>query len=677
MLRGNRNSHVVAILRQMDKPCLIGRDSLRLVQTVPSATTTATATGADTSSDIVKNAAAAVAKMTTAVKDAVAASGLNNNTSESQTTTDKMWTLRAVPHWGLTSVGNGTDGAAVEDTEVQPKDEPKTSVLDPLFVDIQKHIRSMGTADACCCDIITLDGCKGHIYMGDNLTLTPHGRESDIDSVLHWAEDFKKMHIASFVENGAHSTREACLDGAEGIDFFDTQKMFTNNEENLLLVRTYLLSDNEEQRIDCIHKMHEAHKEEFLSMLRTASNRPVGMSLLHHSMKCFFPCQWQNSTEFDGMIVKMAPIVKLSDERCRERVEGLLNAFPSTTKHEQYRQHSERLDNVFPRLNDNIFSATKTTFLDLAYMQASAFTGAAIRAAQEGIAVHPHCHIPHVHSEFSAERIAAVVYAAHMDTCKRDGFDLPCSIGCIIDTPHSLMIADTLVNVNHINGILFSLDQLTELYYGLTRSDAKESMKRYSDNRDIEFNPFESMDVSCLGMALFEAVGKCRAVATDTGKDMDYKFKIGARGQLCGDKDSVAFLEQLGVDYITCPLSKIAMAKVAAAHAHIEWQSMATMPRTGKAAAGARVIGGTTAMFTPPQHAATAIRTATATHPRLSNRPNAPVATHKTSTSHAAAKKDFDLAGTFKEMFKGFTPPVKGGAVATTVAESEQHRTVA
>ena len=63
-------------------------------------------------------------------------------------------------------------------------------------------------------------------------------------------------------------------------------------------------------------------------------------------------------------------------------------------------------------------------------------------------------------------------------------------------------------------------------------------------------------------MLIMEAVQRIKASFPHT--------KIGARGQLCGDKDSVAFFEQAGFDFISCPTSSLDVAKVAAAHARVE-----------------------------------------------------------------------------------------------------------
>ena len=47
-------------------------------------------------------------------------------------------------------------------------------------------------------------------------------------------------------------------------------------------------------------------------------------------------------------------------------------------------------------------------------------------------------------------------------------------------------------------------------------------------------------------------------------------MQIGACGDHCGDPYSLEFLEANQVDYITCMPARVAVAKVAAAQAHIQ-----------------------------------------------------------------------------------------------------------
>jgi pyruvate,orthophosphate dikinase len=397
-------------------------------------------------------------------------------------------------------------------------------------------------------------------------------------------------------------------------------------------LRLYLLTESGEERVACLENMRESHKQAFLAMMRTASSRPVGVSLLHHDMCAFFPCQY--SEEFKTVAAKLAGKLGIDADACAARIKRMLDPLPPAMARAQP-QDTAPSEFMPPQLRVNMLSAARRPFTDLAYMQSGALVEAGITVAREGFDVHPHVHIPHACSEFDVERVAAVVKSAHTDVTKRDKFDIRFMIGVVIDTPRALWSAGAFSSLKHVDGIIFSTDELSEMFTGMTRHDSATFMNRYTANRDVDYDPYESIDLAVLGEAIMDAAQQCKLA--------NPSLNIAARGKLCGDKDTVAFFEQCGLNCISCPRSKIAVAKLAAAHARIEMQAMEAIRSKNMAKPFAGIA---------EQHP----------KPRLSSRAGPTIAKAKSLSASSSTGAQKDFGETMKDLF-AIKP--RGGEVGT------------
>ena len=72
-------------------------------------------------------------------------------------------------------------------------------------------------------------------------------------------------------------------------------------------------------------------------------------------------------------------------------------------------------------------------------------------------------------------------------------------------------------------------------------------------------NPFASIDEA--------GVGRLMRTAIRGGRDKRSNLKLGICGEHAGDASSIAFCEELGLDYVSCSPPRVPVARLAAAQA--------------------------------------------------------------------------------------------------------------
>ena len=81
----------------------------------------------------------------------------------------------------------------------------------------------------------------------------------------------------------------------------------------------------------------------------------------------------------------------------------------------------------------------------------------------------------------------------------------------------------------------------------------------YRDKEIYGHNPFASIDEA--------GVGRLMRTAIRGGKDKRPSLKLGICGEHAGDAASIAFCEELGLDYVSCSPPRVPVARLAAAQA--------------------------------------------------------------------------------------------------------------
>jgi pyruvate,orthophosphate dikinase len=95
---------------------------------------------------------------------------------------------------------------------------------------------------------------------------------------------------------------------------------------------------------------------------------------------------------------------------------------------------------------------------------------------------------------------------------------------------------------------------------GISRDDAEEKfLADYLNGGVLSFNPFQTLDR--------DGVGEFVKMARDRGRAANPDLKLGVCGEHGGDPRSVAFFDEIGLDYVSCSPFRVPGARLAAAQA--------------------------------------------------------------------------------------------------------------
>jgi pyruvate,orthophosphate dikinase len=136
------------------------------------------------------------------------------------------------------------------------------------------------------------------------------------------------------------------------------------------------------------------------------------------------------------------------------------------------------------------------------------------------------------------------------------GVAVPYHIGTMVELPRACIVADELASIAEFFSC--GTNDLTQTTYGYSRDDAEASfIPRYLEQKILADDPFQVLDRIGVGSLMRTGVEKGRARRPD--------LKIGICGEHGGEPSSVAFCDQLGLDYVSCSPYRVPIARLAAA----------------------------------------------------------------------------------------------------------------
>jgi pyruvate,orthophosphate dikinase len=130
----------------------------------------------------------------------------------------------------------------------------------------------------------------------------------------------------------------------------------------------------------------------------------------------------------------------------------------------------------------------------------------------------------------------------------------------MIELPRACVAAGEIAL--HADFFSFGTNDLTQTTLGFSRDDAEgKFLSEYLEKGIVEENPFETLDR--------RGVGRLVEAACELGRGANPSLKLGVCGEHGGDRDSVVFFHEVGLDYVSCSPYRVPMARLAAAHAAI------------------------------------------------------------------------------------------------------------
>ncbi|MGB8519658.1 MAG: pyruvate, phosphate dikinase [Candidatus Tumulicola sp.] len=389
-------------------------------------------------------------------------------------------------------------------------------------------------------DWITVDGTTGNVALGA-LTLIPAPSTLPdwLATLLSWADELRRMEVWANADTPEDAARARQL-GAQGIGLCRTEHMFMQ-QDRLPTVQRMILAHEPEAREEALRKLLPFQRDDFAGILEAMQGRPVTIRLLDPPLHEFLP-------SLDDLLVE---VTELRIQRGSDSPD--------------YKIKDAILQRVLQLREQNPMLGLRVCRLGILYpeiyaMQVRAIFEAACDLKGRGVDARPEVMIPGVGTKEEMQITRAAAKAVADAVLAERGVELDYHIGTMIELPRACIVADELAL--YADFFSFGTNDLTQTTYGYSRDDAEASfIPTYLEKRILKVDPFQVLDRRGVGTLMRDAVERGRGVR-DT-------IKIGICGEHGGEPSSIAFCEQLGLDYVSCSPYRVPIARLAAAQAAI------------------------------------------------------------------------------------------------------------
>ena len=424
----------------------------------------------------------------------------------------------------LTSRGGLVSHAAVV---ARGMGKPAVCGASALDIDVEGRVFRVGATTVAEGDVISITGTTGEIVVGEVPVVTPEP-SGPFDIILGWADELRTLGVRTNADLPDDAVKARAF-GAEGIGLCRTEHMFLG--DRLPIVQRFILAADEAAEEAALRELEALQRTDFEGILEAMDGLPVTVRLLDPPLHEFLP-------DVEELLVRQARD-GLSDEDQR-----LLAAAQA------WREANPMLGTRGCRLG--ILKP------GLYRMQVKALLEAAIARKVAGGDPRVEIMIPLAVTkpELSlivdwAREVAEALFAE-----TREGVSF--LVGTMVETPRAALVAGDIADVAEF--FSFGTNDLTQMTFGFSRDDVEgRFMPRYLELGLLDANPFETLDVEGVGQLVRSAVAAGRAARPD--------LKLGICGEHGGDPASVAFCQEVGLDYVSCSPYRVPIARLAAAHA--------------------------------------------------------------------------------------------------------------
>jgi pyruvate,orthophosphate dikinase len=190
-------------------------------------------------------------------------------------------------------------------------------------------------------------------------------------------------------------------------------------------------------------------------------------------------------------------------------------------------------------------------------MQARAIFEAACEVAKTGKRVLPEVMVPLVGTAEELVHQKAILTRVAASVMKEQGVNIDHKIGTMIEVPRAALVADKIAE--HAEFFSFGTNDLTQMTCGFSRDDAGTFLSHYVSRGILQDDPFQTLDQV--------GVGQLIRTACERGRSIKKNLKLGICGEHGGDPRSIAFFEEVKLDYVSCSPFRVPVARLAAAQA--------------------------------------------------------------------------------------------------------------
>jgi pyruvate,orthophosphate dikinase len=304
------------------------------------------------------------------------------------------------------------------------------------------------------------------------------------------------------------------------------------DEDRIAAVREMILADDEAGRRAALAKIIPFQRKDFEELFEIMAGLPVTIRLLDPPLHEFLP-------HTDAEIEALAASSGLDAAKLKRRAGELAETNPMLG------WRGCRLGIAFPEIYE---------------MQVRAIFEAACTVAVKGEAPIVEVMHPLVAKKEEMAFLRKLTDATATAVLKEKGVMLDYKVGVMIELPRAALRADQIAE--HAEFFSFGTNDLTQTTFGISRDDSGKFLDAYLKKGIIEKDPFVSLDQ--------EGVGELVRLGAERGRATRPDVKLGICGEHGGDPASIAFCEDVGLDYVSCSPYRVPIARLAAAQAALE-----------------------------------------------------------------------------------------------------------
>jgi pyruvate,orthophosphate dikinase len=376
-------------------------------------------------------------------------------------------------------------------------------------------------------DYITIDGSTGQVMSGRVNMVQPE-LSGEFATLIGWADAVRKLGVRANADTPADA-RAAIRFGAEGIGLCRTEHMFFD-DARIQAVREMILSDDEKHRRTALAKLLPFQRADFVELFEIMKGKPVTIRLLDPPLHEFLP-------HTDKELQAVAAVMGVDPQKLADRALSLSEFNPMLGF------RGCRLAIAYP---------------EIAEMQARAIFEAAVESERKtGQPVAPEVMVPLIATKAEFDLIKARIDAMAEAVRAETGGKLNYQVGTMIELPRACLMAGEIAETAEF--FSFGTNDLTQTALGISRDDAASFLGIYTARGILPNDPFISIDQ--------QGVGELVKIGVERGRAVRKKLKVGICGEHGGDPSSVAFCNDIGLDYVSCSPFRVPIARLAAAQA--------------------------------------------------------------------------------------------------------------
>jgi pyruvate,orthophosphate dikinase len=391
---------------------------------------------------------------------------------------------------------------------------------------------------------ITVDGSTGRVFLGQVPTVQPM-LGPEFHELMTWADKFRRLRVRANADT-PRDAKVARQFGAEGIGLCRTEHMFFG-DQRLAVMREMILADGVGAREKALEKLLPLQRGDFLGIFREMVGLPVTIRLLDPPLHEFLP----NAEELMHELSELKMAVRLATT-----LGDMDNLLDQIDEKRRLLKQVIRIREANPMLG---FRGCRLGLLfpEVTRMQCRAIFEAACKVQGEKQKTELEIMVPLVSLSEELRQQRELIDQVAQQVMGEHGMTIDYRVGTMIELPRAALTADSIAA--HADFFSFGTNDLTQTTFGLSRDDSGRFLPNYVERKILPDDPFQVLDR--------EGVGQLVRLGTERGRSVKPDLKVGICGEHGGDPSSIAFCNEIGLNYVSCSPFRVPVARLAAAQA--------------------------------------------------------------------------------------------------------------